>query len=173
MISSLRPLPRLLLLLIPFILISLPGCDANPEKSKGGSAAQPPKTTGLYPIRLGEKTVMLKFAVTDAEQQQGLMHRCDLGRDEGMIFVYPSPRALNFWMRNTPTPLDIGYFDAEGVLREIYAMHPFDETTVSSRSKKLQYAVEMHQGWYAANGIRPGTKLDLEAVKAALKDRGF
>ena len=31
----------------------------------------------------------------------------------------------------------------------------------------------MRQGWYAANGVRPGAAIDLAAVAAALKARGF
>jgi hypothetical protein len=30
----------------------------------------------------------------------------------------------------------------------------------------------MNQGWFAAHGVRPGAKLDLTAVAAALKARG-
>ncbi|HTX66048.1 MAG TPA: DUF192 domain-containing protein, partial [Opitutaceae bacterium] len=75
-------------------------------------------------------------------------------------------------MRNTPLPLDIGYFSPDGELKEIYPMYPFDEITVGSRDRHLLFALEMRQGWYAANGVRPGARLDLAAVKAALQDRG-
>ena len=90
-----------------------------------------------------------------------------------MIFVYPRAQSLSFWMRNTPTPLDIGFFTADGELREIYPLHPFDETPVPSRRKDLQFAVELNQGWFQANQVKPGDKLDLAAVAAALKARGF
>jgi uncharacterized protein len=105
--------------------------------------------------------------------QRGLMERRDLGRDDGMIFIYDRPQQMSFWMRNTPTPLDIGFFDASGTLQEIYPMHPFDERTVSSRSTQLQFALEMNQGWFSANGVKPGAKLDLKALADALKARGF
>jgi uncharacterized membrane protein (UPF0127 family) len=76
-------------------------------------------------------------------------------------------------MRNTHVPLDIGYFSPDGELKEVYAMHPLDENSTPSRSRGLQFAVEMNQGWYRANGVAPGAKLDLAAVAAALKARGF
>lgn len=138
-------------------------------------AADPaPKTVADYfPIKIGEQTVQLQFAVTGAEMQRGLMERRNLKPEQGMIFVYPRAQALSFWMRNTPTPLDIGFFTADGELREIYPLHPFDETTVASRRKDLQFAVEMNQGWFKANGVKPGDKLDLAAVAAAVKARGF
>jgi uncharacterized membrane protein (UPF0127 family) len=76
-------------------------------------------------------------------------------------------------MRDTPTPLDIGYFTREGELAEVYAMYPFDERPVTSRRTDLQFAVEMNQGWCRDHAVRPGARLDLKALAAALKARGF
>lgn len=142
----------------------------------GGEKAAPGtlKTVNDYfPIRVGEKVVRMQLAVRSGEMQRGLMERRDLGRDDGMLFVYDRPQALQFWMRNTPTPLDIGFFSPEGRLEEIYPLHPFDEKTVGSRSNRLQFALEVHQGWYRENGVKPGAQLDLKALGAALKARGF
>jgi hypothetical protein len=80
---------------------------------------------------------------------------------------------MAFWMHNTPTPLDIAYFTPEGALAEIYAAYPFDEHTLASHSQRLQFVLEMNQGWYRDHGVRPGAPLDLKAVAAALKERGF
>jgi uncharacterized membrane protein (UPF0127 family) len=80
---------------------------------------------------------------------------------------------MSFWMRNTPTPLDIGFFDRSGKLVEIYPLHPFDETGVQSRSTELLIALETNQGWFRENGIKPGAQLDMKALAAALEARGF
>lgn len=150
-------------------LFSLAGCNAGDE-----TRPQAHKTFGDYfDIKLGDKTVRLQFAVLPLEQQQGLMFRRDLGENDGMIFVYEHPQAMSFWMRNTPTALDIGYFDSSGTLLEVYPMHSFDETPVRSRSDRVRYAVEMKQNWYREHGVRAGAKLDLAAVAAALKARGL
>ncbi len=133
-----------------------------------------PKTVAdAFPVKLGAATVQLQLAVTGPEMQRGLMERTGLKSDHGMIFIYTRPQSLSFWMRNTPTPLDIGFFTADGELREIYPLHPFDETAVGSHRKDLQFAVEMNQGWFKANGVKPGDKLDLAAIVAALNARGF
>ena len=42
-----------------------------------------------------------------------------------------------------------------------------------SQDGRLQFALEMNQGWFAANGLKPGAQLDLAAVRAALKARGM
>ena len=162
------------------VMSAVVGCAK--EKSLATSAAAVPATVStttpktvadFFTIKVGEKSVRMQLAVRALEMQRGLMERRDLGRDDGMIFVYEKPQEMSFWMRNTPTALDIGFFDAAGVLQEIYPMHPFDEQSVSSRGKALQYALEMNQGWYASNGVKPGAKLDLKALGEALKARGF
>ncbi|MBI2497528.1 MAG: DUF192 domain-containing protein [Opitutae bacterium] len=76
-------------------------------------------------------------------------------------------------MRNTTLPLDIGYFDATGELKEIYPMYPLDEKPVNSRSRSIQFCLEMNQGWYQRHDVRPGARLDLKAVAAALRARGL
>ena len=77
-------------------------------------------------------------------------------------------------MRNTPGGRSTsGYLDPDGVIAEIYPLLPFDERSVPSHSDQLQFALEMPQGWFAANGIRPGSRVDLKAVAAALRARGF
>ncbi len=127
----------------------------------------------FFPIRVGEKTVRMQLAVRMDEMQRGLMGRRDLGADDGMIFVYEKPQQMSFWMRNTPTPLDIGFFRSDGTLAEVHALHPFDERPVASGGSEMRFALETHQGWYRANGVKPGAKIDLAALAAALKARGF
>jgi hypothetical protein len=89
-----------------------------------------------------------------------------------MLFVYRAPTQMSFWMRNTPLPLDIGFFSPDGELKEIYNMHPYDETTVRSRSEALTFALEMNKGWFHEHGVKPGARLDLAGVREALKARG-
>jgi uncharacterized membrane protein (UPF0127 family) len=122
---------------------------------------------------LGGRSVSLQVAVTEPEQQRGLMQRPDLGGDEGMIFVDAAPKRENFWMKNTPEALDVAYLSPDGVIAEIYPLYPFDLRPVPSRSEHMQFAVEMPQGWFASNGVRPGAGIGLKTLAAALKARGF
>ena len=153
----------------------LSGCGE--KKAAAPKAAEQPATfktvKDFFPIKVGDQVVRMQLAVLQAEQMRGLMARRDLGENEGMIFVSAKPEKKSFYMKNTPTPLDIGYFTADGVLREIYAMYPLDETPVPSRSTAIQFALEMNQGWYKRHTIRPGAQLDMKALAAALKARGF
>jgi uncharacterized protein len=161
--------------MLTVILLITVGCPKDRAASMLTKAANTTvKTAGDYfTIGVGEKVVRMQLAIRPAEMQRGLMERRNLGQDDGMLFVYEKPQQMSFWMHNTPTPLDIGFFNAAGELLEVYPMHPFDETAVPSRSHEIQYALEVNQGWFRANGVKPGVKLDLKALAAALKDRGF
>jgi uncharacterized membrane protein (UPF0127 family) len=152
------------------IALPLAGCA---KKQDAGAPAVYKSVSDFFPIKVGDRTVQMQLAVYPLEMQHGLMGRRDLGPDQGMIFIYQKPERMNFYMRNTPTPLDIGYFAADGRLREVYPMYPFDERTVSSRSEAIQFSLEMNQGWFQANAVKSGAQLDLAALAAALKARGL
>jgi|SRR4051812_44807391 len=149
---------------LALLLTACGGADA--AKSAG-----PKSIDDRFAIKLGSQTVQMQIAALPAELQKGLMFRKTMGEDEGMLFVFTSPQQQGFWMRNTTLPLDIGYFDSSGELKEIYPMYPLDERPVNSRSRAIQFCLEMNQGWFQRHDVKPGEKLDLKAVAAALKAR--
>jgi len=156
-------------LLVLGLALGLAGCSQG-EPAKAAAH----KSVGDYfPIKVGDHSVRMQLAVLLPEMQRGLMGRRELGADDGMLFVYAKPDTLSFWMRNTLLPLDIGYFSRSGELLEVYALHPHDEVAVRSISPQVQFALEMNQGWFKRTGVRPGAKLDLKALAAALRERGF
>lgn len=114
---------------------------------------------GPLPVRvlgIGKTSVRAEVADTPAARQAGLMHRNRLADGDGMLFVFPAPQPMNFWMRDTSIPLSIAYINASGVIREIHDMQPLDETPVQSFFGDLVYALEVPQGWFGRNGILPG-----------------
>jgi uncharacterized membrane protein (UPF0127 family) len=153
-------------------LVTLLVAGCGQAKSTDASAGR--KTVyDHFTVDVGGHPVSLQISVTEAEQERGLMQRADLGRDEGMVFVDPAPKREEFWMKNTPEPLDVAYLTPDGVIAEIYPLYPFDLRSVPSRGDHMQFAVEMPQGWFATNGVRPGARIDLKALTAALAARGF
>lgn len=75
----------------------------------------------------GETCQVCLLAATDAAQhQRGLMEVTDrnLGGYDGMVFVYQQDQGGAFWMRNTPMPLSIAYFDRDGELVSTADMAP-------------------------------------------------
>lgn len=132
---------------------------------------EPATAQTYFPIAIGDDVLQLQLALSSAEQQQGLMHRNRLPEDHGMLFLFQAPEQRGFWMKNTNIPLDIGYFDASGMLLEIHQMYPHDETPVYSSSQDVLIAVETNQGWYASHGITPGAQLDMRALQEGLERR--
>ncbi|MCC5839853.1 MAG: DUF192 domain-containing protein [Opitutales bacterium] len=157
-----------LLCLFPFFIV-LAACrpEANTEP------VAPKSIEHRFTLQIGEQPIQVQVAVTAGEQRRGLMFRESLNEHEGMIFIYPTPQPLRFWMLNVPIHLDIGFFDSEGVLLEVHRMVAHDTTGVASQSREVRYALEMKAGWFAANGIRPGVRLDLALLRTAVRERGF
>jgi hypothetical protein len=126
-----------------------------------------------FEFTLDGNPIEIRIAIRNEEQKDGLMWIESMPADEGMLFVFEFPKQMSFWMRNTRIPLDIGYFDTAGVLREIYPMYPNVEDPILSRSRDIRYALEMNQGWYKAHQVGPGAQLDLNTLRNAVRDRGF
>lgn len=122
---------------------------------QGASAPQ----GDLVPIRVAGIEIMVEIADEDEERSRGLMHRESLPEDQGMLFVYTDERTLSFWMRNTLIPLDIAYIDREGRIVDIQQMEPQDSTTHPSAAPAM-YALEMNQGWFEANGVEVGDRIE-------------
>ena len=138
----------------------------------GGALAADP-ARDCYPIRIEGAVVCAELAVTDAEVQKGLMGRTAMAPDAGMLFIYARPKRLSFWMKNTVLSLDIGYFDAFGVLQEIHPMAPLDLRPVVSVSDRIRFALELARGGFARMGLAVGARMDLAGVDAAIAARGF
>lgn len=148
------------------LLLTLSGC------SETTPPPEPADATTWFPLAVGDVALEAQIALSQGEQQRGLMYRESLGENRGMLFPYPSPRRLSFWMANTSIPLDIGFFAQDGRLLEVHRLHPFDTQPTPSRSDQVQFALEMNQGWFRRMGLRPGATLDLDLLAAAIKRRG-
>ena len=92
-------------------------------------------------------------------RRKGLMYQTLLGRNSGMIFIWPSSKKHCMWMKNTPLPLSIAYLSKDGSILEIYDMVPLSEKSVCSL-KKARMAVEVNQGWFKTNQITVGDKIN-------------
>ncbi|MDD3180354.1 MAG: DUF192 domain-containing protein [Opitutaceae bacterium] len=160
-----QKIPFTILALMTVLLLAACGADRKETVTK--------TVDDFFEIKLGERVIKMQIAVLPGEVQRGLMFRKTMGWDEGMLFAFRRPQTMSFFMRNTSLPLDIGYISGTGELKEIYPMYPFDERTVISHGNDLQYALEMNQGWFKDRGVKPGDKLDLKALAAALKARGL
>lgn len=64
----------------------------------------------------GDKYYFTEVVDTAESRQKGLMYRYYVPSFATMLFVFERPQVLTFWMKNTPTPLDIRFYDENGNL---------------------------------------------------------
>ncbi len=119
----------------------------------------PPASAGDVMLRVGSHPVRAEIADTPEAREHGLMQRKALCQDCGMLFVFPVAFPYQFWMKDTPLPLDIAFISADGRILNIAAMQPYTTDHHGAWGDAL-YALEMNQGWFARHGIKPGDKLD-------------
>jgi hypothetical protein len=109
--------------------------------------------------------VLAWIAETPAQHAQGLMHATAAqlaplpdGTPRGMLFVFPGPSAVSFTMRDTFVALDLAHFRADGILAEVHALTPLDETPVPA-GEPVTYSLEVRSGDLSAHGIGVGDVL--------------
>ncbi|WP_122465686.1 DUF192 domain-containing protein [Brevundimonas lutea] len=118
-------------LLAAGLSLALTAC-AGREPPPEGPTGEPMQRLSVVTDN-GQHDFWVEIADTEAERAQGLMFRPPLGDDRGMLFQFDDSAERSFWMRNTPSPLDIVYIDGAGRIVSI-ARHttPNSDTGIPS-----------------------------------------
>jgi uncharacterized membrane protein (UPF0127 family) len=97
------------------------------------------------------------LAISEDEQTIGLM-----GQDWPppiMSFIYADPKVNRFWMKNTPSPLDI-VFCCNGEITQICKGEPFS-TSVVGDYRNSDLVIEFPYGTVVTSQIKLGHKVGL------------
>ena len=124
------------------------------------SLRNPPKLVAW--VELGGQRYNVKVARTRKELEQGLMFRKHMPEKHGMLFIFPQEIELGFWMKNTLIPLDILYFDRQGVLVDQKRDTPpctQDPCRTYPSAKPTQYVLELNAGQAEILGMQPGDQI--------------
>jgi uncharacterized membrane protein (UPF0127 family) len=108
-------------------------------------------TAGMYLIRA-------EVASDFASRAQGLMFRREMPGNAGMLFIFDEAATQCMWMKNTLIPLSVAFIDERGMVINIEDMAPQTEDSHCAR-RPARYALEMNRGWFAARGIKPGSRI--------------
>lgn len=104
----------------------------------------------------GDVFIQAEVASDDAKRARGLMNRKTMAPDGGMLFLYPSPRIIAMWMKNTQMPLDIIYIDESWTIAYmVERAMPHDLTPRSSQTPIIA-ALEIHGGMIKTHSIDIG-----------------
>lgn len=112
--------------------------------------------------------VCVWLADNSDERARGLMGVTDLGDAAGMLFVFDQVTSGSFYMFQTPRPLSIAWFAADGTHLTETEMAPClgvpaDECARYSPDADYLTALEVWSGGLAAIGVGPGSRLELVA----------
>ena len=92
------------------------------------------------------KLFTVEIADNDETRSIGLMERENIPLGTGMLFIWEEEAYRNFWMKNTPSSLDILFFDGNGnFLNVAENTEPFSLKNIQS-SKPSQYVLELIAG---------------------------
>jgi len=145
----------------------LAGCDKPLPASPSGlvapsvpSRAQPRLQT--LKLWLGASEITAELALTGDQIQTGMMFRTNVAEAEGMLFVFNTPHRASFWMKNVPIPLTCAYIDPDGRILEIRDMVPHEEAPIAAATDRVQYVLEMRQGWFGRNHVTTGALVRTE-----------
>ncbi len=119
---------------------------------------QPQGKLATITLSAGGHKIAAEVAATDKTREVGMMLRKKMGKDEGMLFVFPEPQYYAMWMKNTLLPLSVAFMDDKGVIVSIHEMLPQTETTHQAAGPAI-YALEMNAGWFTANKVKVGDKV--------------
>jgi uncharacterized membrane protein (UPF0127 family) len=117
----------------------------------------------IKPRAVKDVVIQVEVADTPETQAQGLMGREKLGKNDGMLFVFPEEALLRFWMKETWIPLDIIFVSKDyEIIDVIHNAPPCTESPcqIYSSTGNGRYAIEVNAGFAGINNIKVGDKVD-------------
>ena len=121
----------------------------------GSAAAQ---QLPVVELKAGMHLIRAEVAADFPSRAQGLMYRSAMPSNAGMLFIFDDASAQCMWMKNTLIPLSVAFIDERGTVINIEDMAPQTEDSHCAR-RPARYALEMNRGWFAARGIKPGSRI--------------
>ncbi len=137
-------------LLLMFIIVTA-GCVSQQVNQVGISTGS------------GQKIVNVEIADELQEWRAGLMNRLSLGKDDGMLFVFPGEQPRSFWMKNTLIPLDMIFISDKLEIIDIATMQPCRADPCPSYASKApaKYVLEVNADYARSSNITLGNNVAL------------
>ncbi|MBW4514038.1 MAG: DUF192 domain-containing protein [Timaviella obliquedivisa GSE-PSE-MK23-08B] len=115
-------------------------------------------------VTFEDQVIQLEVAGTPEQQEIGLMNRPPLADDRGMLFPFEPPRPVIFWMKDTPSPLDI-VFLLDGEVKAIAAdAQPCAANPCPTYGSKesVNQVIELRSGRAEELGLQVGDRVSVE-----------
>ncbi|HSY75008.1 MAG TPA: DUF192 domain-containing protein [Dongiaceae bacterium] len=125
----------------------------SPENSLPTQAQPKLPTMKIY---LGAETLDAELALTEKEEQTGMMFRTNIQDVDSMLFVLPQPQRAAFWMTNCPESISAAYIGTDGTIEEIHHLEKNDSIPVVATNDNIQFVLETSDGWFTRHNVNIG-----------------
>ncbi|KKW93134.1 DUF192 domain-containing protein [Sphingobium chungbukense] len=145
------------------LFILLTACSQSAPKTENTSSPAATRQAALIPLAIRTAKATHRFtvevALTEQQQEQGLMFRKTLAPDSGMLFPMEPPRTASFWMKNTVIPLDMLFIHTDGSIAFLKSnAAPYSREPVSA-GIPVAAVLELAGGRAAELGIQQGDRV--------------
>ena len=138
--------------------LSVALCAGLVFMAKPAQSQNAPTEFTVIPLSAGIHVIRAEVASTPTERARGLMHRPQMGANQGMVFLFDRPAEQCMWMKNTLIPLSVAFIADDGRILNIEEMAAQTEDNHCA-AKPARYALEMNRGWFSKHGILAGMKI--------------
>jgi uncharacterized membrane protein (UPF0127 family) len=111
------------------------------------------------------REIQLEVASTAKEQEKGLMFRPPLPDDRGMLFPFTPERPVAFWMKNTPSPLDIIFLldgEVKAIARNATTCKTNPCTVYPESPVVADNVIEVRSGLTQEIGLQVGDRISVK-----------
>ena len=131
----------------------------SPNTLKPSVVTTPVVNTPSYThtLRINKSSLSVAVADTDELRSLGLSFTAQLRSNQGMIFEFPNPMPVAFWMKDMRYPLDIIWISTDKkVVGYVENFQPNTYPKTVSPKVLVQYVLEVPAGFVRTNGITFG-----------------
>ena len=109
--------------------------------------------------------INLEVARSEVKQETGLMYKKEIKQNQGMIFIFSKPSIQKFWMKDTPTSLDMIFLDQNLNIVQYYQNTiPDSQLPIYSSIGNAQYVIELKAGWIHDNLINKSDHFNIHMI---------
>lgn len=145
-----------------------PVLDDNTAKNtrtakKSEDSGDSEKTYQKTEVRFKNQEFIVDLALTEAQKNLGLSGRVGLKSNEGMLFVFSTPRILGFWMKDMKFPIDIVWIDQNKIVKGISPnVLPKSFPKVYYSPEPVSFVLEIPAGAVFRDNIQIGDHANFE-----------
>ncbi len=108
-------------------------------------------------IAIGDKKIPVFMADTPQKKAQGLGNFTGIPREDGMLFTFSKPEAIDIWMKDMLFPIDVLWFDENAKLVHIVErMRPDSFPQRFFSEVPALFVLEVNAGFIKKSKIKMG-----------------